>query len=131
MSDFGKKPHGVLEPKPKKGAYVFREPKGDPDMLFFSDHDGLMLILKASGLLSVQGYTARIVMMDDADAFDRQPVSYRKEVFSETIPVVFGYASDSETANRFRAYSGFVFSGDMDYEEFARKALDEIKRNWV
>ncbi len=131
MFDFEKKPHGMLEPKPQKGAYIFREPKGDPDMLFFADHEGLLFVVKAAALLSVQGYTARVVSMENPEAFSQQPESYRKEVFPDTIPVVFGYASDKETEKRFRAYSDFVFSGEMDYEEFAKKALDEIKRNWV
>ena len=34
------KPHGSYEPKPERGAYLRREPKGDPDVLLFSFPDG-------------------------------------------------------------------------------------------
>ena len=131
MSDLEKKPHGVMEPKPEKGGYVLREPKGDPDMLFFSDPDGLEQIMKAAALLSVQGYTARIVVLNDADLFDRQPEAYKKEVFPDTVPAVFGYAPEPEQAERFRAYSSRVFCGATGPGGFAKAALDEAKKAWV
>ena len=130
MFDFERKPHGVMEPKPEKGGYVFREPKGDPDMLFFSDDGGLDSIMKAAALLSVQGYTARIVVLNDAELFDRQPESYRKEVFPETIPAKFGYAPAEDRAKRFQAYSDHVFSGETEPGQFAKEALSEAKKIW-
>ena len=129
MFDLEKKPHGVFEPKPQNGGYIYREPKGDPDMLFFSDTEGQDLIMKAAALLSVQGYTARIVVINDAALFESQPEAYRKEVFPETIPAAFGFASEKGVEERFRAYSDHVWTG-LAPGMFAAMALDEAKKIW-
>lgn len=74
------KPHGSYEPKPERGAYLRREPKGDPDVLLFSFPDGEREIFAAADLLSVQGYTARIAVVSDAALFLKQEANYRNGI---------------------------------------------------
>jgi len=51
-------------------AAILREPKGGPDVVLVAPRAQAALIEKAADYLSVQGFTARLVLLDDAHAFD-------------------------------------------------------------
>lgn len=51
-------------------AQIVREPKKGADVVFLAKRSDLALIQKAGDLLSVRGYTARLVAIDDEAAFD-------------------------------------------------------------
>jgi hypothetical protein len=52
-------------------AEILREPKNGPDVVLVAKRAQSALITKAGNLLSVQGSTARLVVIDDPFAFDR------------------------------------------------------------
>ena len=84
------KPHGSFPKKPENGAYISREPKGIPDVLLFAQETGEEKILGTAAILSVQGITARIVLVADMDLFLKQDADYIRSVFSEDVPVRIG-----------------------------------------
>lgn len=51
-------------------AEILREPKGGPDVVLVAPRTQAELLGKAGDYLSVQGFTARLVAVDDARAFD-------------------------------------------------------------
>lgn len=90
------KPHGSFPPQRERGAYILREPKGEPDVLLFSGPEGQKTVYGAADLLSVQGYTARIVEVADAALFLRQDAAYRESVFSPAPSARVGLALTGE-----------------------------------
>lgn len=84
------KPHGTFPRKPERGAYILREPKGIPDVLLFSEEKNEECTLKAAAILSVQGITARIVLVSDIDLFYKQDDAYIQSIFGEEVPVRVG-----------------------------------------
>ncbi len=68
-----------------KGAYILREPKGEPDVILMASGSEVHLLFKAADLLSVRGYTARIVSMPCMELFDHQPKVYRDLVLPDAI----------------------------------------------
>lgn len=61
-------------------AEILREPKNGPDVVLLANRELVPLITKAGDLLSVQGFTARLVALDDSSAFDRLE-SKQREAF--------------------------------------------------
>ena len=53
-----------------RGGYILREPKGGPDVILIASGSEVELAFKAADMLSVQGYTARIVSMPSMELFD-------------------------------------------------------------
>ena len=51
---------------------IFREPKGGPDVTLAGNEEQLDTLVRAANILSVQGWTARIVLLNTAslDALD-------------------------------------------------------------
>ena len=69
----------------KRGAYILREPKGEPDVILMASGSEVDLILKAADILAVQGYTARIVSVPCMDLFEQQDEAYKESVLPTTM----------------------------------------------
>lgn len=67
------------------GGYILREPKGTPDVILIASGSEVELIYKAADILSVQGYTARLVSMPCMELFEQQSSEYRESVLGSDI----------------------------------------------
>ena len=63
-----------------RGGYVLRDPKGGADVILIATGSEVELIYKAADILSVQGYTARLVSMPCVELFDMQDDEYKESV---------------------------------------------------
>lgn len=68
-----------------RGGYILREPKGEPDVILMASGSEVELIYKAADMLSVQGFTARLVSMPCMELFDEQDESYRESVLPKAM----------------------------------------------
>lgn len=68
-----------------KGAYILREPKGTPDVILMASGSEVEVLFAAADILSVQGYTARIVSVPSFELFERQDKAYRDSVLTPSI----------------------------------------------
>ena len=110
--DIENKPHGTFPPDPRKGIYIEREPKGDPDVILFAGAEGIRSLYDAAKILSVQGYTARIVHVEDTELFENQPQEYRDSVFRDGCNIKIGIAADDTEKESFRNYSDIILIPD-------------------
>ncbi len=67
------------------GGYILREPKGTPDVILMASGSEVELMYKAADILSVQGYTARLVSMPCMELFREQSEEYRQSVLPASI----------------------------------------------
>ncbi len=67
------------------GGYILREPKGTPDVILIASGSEVELMYKAADILSVQGYTARLVSMPCMELFREQSEEYRQSVLPASI----------------------------------------------
>ena len=67
------------------GGYIMREPKGTPDVILMASGSEVELMYKAADILSVQGYTARLVSMPCMELFREQSEEYRQSVLPASI----------------------------------------------
>lgn len=129
-----------------KGGYVLREPKGTPDVILMASGSEVELLYKAADLLSVRGYTARIVSMPSMELFDAQDAAYRESVLSDSIRArvaveaasAFGWQKYVGLDGEIVAMPGFGASapGGTLFEKFgftpetvAEAALKTIEKN--
>lgn len=68
-----------------RGGYVLRDPKGEPDVILMGAGSEVELLYKAADILSVQGYTARLVSMPCLELFDKQDEAYRESVLPKSL----------------------------------------------
>ena len=69
-----------------KGAYILAEPaKGKPDLLLMASGSEVHLAVEAAEKLEQKGIAPRVVSMPSWELFDRQPESYRRDVFPPEI----------------------------------------------
>jgi len=69
-----------------KGAYILADPaKGKPDLLLMASGSEVHLALDAAKKLEQKGIAPRVVSMPSWELFDRQPESYRRNVFPPEI----------------------------------------------
>ena len=68
-----------------RGAYILREPKGTPDVILMASGSEVEVLFAAADILSVQGYTARIVSVPCMELFNKQDAAYRESVFPNNI----------------------------------------------
>ena len=68
-----------------RGAYILRDPKGTPDVILMGSGSEVELLYKAADILSVQGYTARLVSVPCMELFDRQDEAYRESVLPKAL----------------------------------------------
>jgi uncharacterized membrane protein len=83
---------GALQPV---CAEILREPKNGPEVILVAKREQADLIRQAGDLLSVQGIVARLVAVDDAEAFDRLDATQRQTFLPEGKPFV--RVEDGET----------------------------------
>ena len=69
----------------KKGAYILRDPKDEPDVILMASGSEVELIMKAADILAVQGYTARLVSMPCVDLFEEQSAEYKESVLPKAM----------------------------------------------
>ncbi len=70
----------------QQGAYVLTDPaKGNPELLLIASGSEVHIAVDASKKLAQKGIPSRIVSMPSWELFDRQPDSYRREVFPQEI----------------------------------------------
>ena len=67
------------------GGYILREPKGTPDVILMASGSEVESMYKAADILSVQGYTARLVSMPCMELFREQSEEYRQSVLPASI----------------------------------------------
>ncbi len=93
--------HDAPIPRPERGAYILREPKGIPDLILVTRREDTQDLYKAGAILGVQGYTTRLVMLLDDALFAAQSDEYRTSVLPTDRASVTIYEADSpqETAN--------------------------------
>ncbi len=129
-----------------KGGYILREPKGTPDVILMASGSEVEVLFKAADILSVQGYTARIVSMPSFELFNRQSDDYKQSVLPNAIRArvaveaasPFGWAQYTGLDGEIVAISGFGASAPaprifQEYgftgENVAAAALRTIQRN--
>ena len=69
-------------------AEILREPKNGPEVVLVAKREDVGLIQKAGDMLSVQGITARLVALDDAEAFDKLGADQREQYLPAGKPFV-------------------------------------------
>ena len=69
-------------------AEILREPKNGPDVVLLARRADAELIKKAGDMLSVQGIMARVVAIDDLDAYDRLNDMQRERYIPKDKPFV-------------------------------------------
>lgn len=67
------------------GGYILRDPKGTPDVILIASGSEVELMYKAADILSVQGYTARLVSMPCMELFSEQSAEYQQSVLPASI----------------------------------------------
>lgn len=68
-----------------RGAYILRDPKGEPDVILMASGSEVSLIFQAADILAVQGYTARVVSVPCMELFETQTEEYRNQVLPKSI----------------------------------------------
>ena len=82
------KPDEPEQAEPAAPAEIVREPKNGPDVVLIASRELVPLITKAGDLLSVQGFTARLVALDDPGAFERLSEEQRETFLPSGKPFV-------------------------------------------
>ncbi len=91
-------------------ATIAREPKNGPDVILVAGKEQAQLIQKAGDMLSVQGVTARLVVVNDEKAFERLSGKRKEQFIPNDKPIV--RASGDETPAK----------------ELMRMALDSLRK---
>lgn len=129
-----------------KGAYILREPKGTPDVILMASGSEVEVLFQAADILSVQGYTARIVSVPSFELFEQQDEAYRNSVFAPSVRArvaveaacSFGWERYTGLDGEIVAINGFGASAPagrifQEYgftgENVAKAALRTIERN--
>ena len=70
----------------QQGAYTIADPaKGKPDLLLIASGSEVHIAIEAAKKLGQKGISSRVVSMPSWEVFDKQPDSYRREVFPPEI----------------------------------------------
>ena len=69
-----------------RGAYILREPEGEPGIILIGTGSEVHLLLRAAGMLEERGVKARVVSMPSWELFDREGEGYRQKVLPPHIP---------------------------------------------
>lgn len=79
---------GVLKhQRVERGAYVLREPDGDPDLILIGTGSEVHLCLDAASILEdADGLRVRVVSMPSHELFARQSLAYRHTILPAVVP---------------------------------------------
>jgi transketolase len=69
----------------RKGAYVFSDTQGIPDVILIGTGSELQLALAAQEKLAIEGVKARVVSMPCWDLFDAQSAEYKESVLPTAV----------------------------------------------
>jgi transketolase len=69
-------------------AEILREPKNGPDVVLIAKREQSDILVKAGDMLSVQGTTARLVVIDDMSAFENLNAAQRERFLPDGKPYV-------------------------------------------
>jgi transketolase len=70
----------------RKGAYVLRDPaKGKPVAVLLATGSEVQLALAAADLLAAEGIAVRVVSVPCTNVFDRQDVTYKRQVLPDNL----------------------------------------------
>ena len=69
----------------ERGAYPYRDPDGDPDLILIGTGSEVSLCLEAADALAVRGIGARVVSMPSFERFAAQTQEYRDSVLPPSI----------------------------------------------
>lgn len=79
----------VLEPEKTegaaRGAYVYRDTEGEPDVLLIGTGSEVSVALRAAEHLAEKDVAARVVSMPSWEVFDRQDEAYKDEVLPPSV----------------------------------------------
>lgn len=64
----------------RRGAYILKDCKGEPQLIYIATGSEVHLALQAADSLESQGYRVRVVSMPCCEVFDKQPAEYREAV---------------------------------------------------
>lgn len=69
----------------KRGAYILREPKGEPDVILMASGSEVETVMEAAKILADKGVHARVVSMPCTNLFDMQDAAYRESVLPKAV----------------------------------------------
>jgi transketolase len=69
----------------RRGAYIFADSKGTPDIILISTGSELQWCVGAYERLTAEGVKVRVVSMPSFELFERQTHEYREEVLPKSI----------------------------------------------
>jgi len=93
----------------QRGAYLVREPAGDPDVVLVASGSEVPLACDAAQLLASEGVAARVVSAPSLELFAAQPASYRDELLPPGVPVVAVEAGRGESWRGLTGRDGLVY----------------------
>ena len=92
-----------------RGAYLLREPAGEPDVVLVASGSEVSLACEAAALLSSDGIAARVVSAPSLELLAAQPAAYRDELLPSDVPIV------AVEAGRGESWRGLVGRGGLVY----------------
>lgn len=69
----------------ERGAYAYRDPDGEPDLILIGTGSEVSLCLEAADALAGRGIAARVVSMPSFERFAAQPREYRDSVLPPSV----------------------------------------------
>ncbi|MBW3561319.1 MAG: transketolase [Actinobacteria bacterium] len=82
LPDLGDKPSDAVE----RGAYVLRDPDGEPDVILIATGSEVQHAVAAVELLEAEDVAVRVVSMPCWERFAAQDADYREEVLPSAVP---------------------------------------------
>ena len=68
-----------------KGAYVFAETNGNPDIILIGTGSEVSLAMNAKAVLEIDNVSVRVVAMPSRELFDKQSAEYKQSVLPEAV----------------------------------------------
>jgi len=110
----------------ERGAYVLKEPAGDPIIILIATGSEVALAMSAAEVLEADGISARVVSMPCTDLFDAQADEYRQQVLPSGLTArVIIEAGVTENWWRYAGERGRVIGIDRFGESAPAPALFE------
>jgi len=110
----------------ERGAYVLKEPTGDPILILIATGSEVALAMSAAEVLEADGISARVVSMPCTDLFDAQADEYRQQVLPSGLTArVVIEAGVTENWWRYAGERGRVIGIDRFGESAPAPALFE------
>lgn len=110
----------------ERGAYVLKEPTGDPILILIATGSEVALAVSAAEVLEADGISARVVSMPCTDLFDAQADEYRQQVLPSGLTArVVIEAGVTENWWRYAGERGRVIGIDRFGESAPAPALFE------